>query len=481
MRPVLARRNGSTWSVHTLKVFDSDAVMTGLDGDPRTDGLAVARDLNAGVLAHACTSSSAPTIAKSVRKDRRADVSRAADDEDPGRHTDVLPPPRTGLAGAPGLRLTSAADVRIVDTAASVGLPTKGHTYGAVVRDFDGDGRKDAFIGGHGDEAALYLWRDGGFERSSTAFGIADRHGCTASDVDRSGLPDLYCTFGGARGLGVKANELWLDPGGPDPQRAEDVGGAKEVLGRGRVTTFFDYDGDGRKDLVVGQTPNRVDGLPSLNRIYRWVDAGQLKAVRDSGIGPAIGARAFDSSDFDRDGRMDLLMVAFDPKAEPMARIKLYRNTKSGLKAVHAQRGIRTIGERDAELVGLDNDAWPDLVQLSGNRIRISLQRNGQFRNVYERPLSYAVAVAAGDADGDGDMDLYVLRTKVTPTDTDIILFNDGNGRSYTAVAAPNRSGGRADDVLPIDHDQNGMTDFLVLNGRSPDAGPIELISFFPA
>jgi hypothetical protein len=48
-------------------------------------------------------------------------------------------------------------------------------------------------------------------------------------------------------------------------------------------------------------------------------------------------------------------------------------------------------------------------------------------------------------------------------------------------VAAPNRSGGRADDVLPIDHDQNGMTDFLVLNGRSPDAGPIELISFFPA
>jgi hypothetical protein len=178
---------------------------------------------------------------------------------------------------------------------------------------------------------------------------------------------------------------------------------------------------------------------------------------------------------------MDLLMVAFDPKAEPMARIKLYRNTKSGLKAVHAQRGIRTIGERDAELVGLDDDAWPDLVQLAGNRIRISLQRNGQFKNVYERRISNAVAVAAGDADGDGDTDLYVLRTKTKPSVRDIILFNDGNGRSYTAVAAPSRSGGRADDVLPIDHDQNGMTDFLVLNGRSPDAGPIELISFFPA
>ncbi len=44
-----------------------------------------------------------------------------------------------------------------------------------------------------------------------------DRHGCTAADVDGSGLPDLYCTVGGKRGSGLKSNELWLDPGGPSP------------------------------------------------------------------------------------------------------------------------------------------------------------------------------------------------------------------------------------------------------------------------
>ena len=146
---------------------------------------------------------------------------------------------------------------------------------------------------------------------------------------------------------------------------------------------------------------------------------------------------------------------------------------------MQAKFGISSIGERDAELVRLDGDRKLDLVQLSGDRIRISLLRNGRFKPVFERTISGAVAVAAGDADGDGDQDLYVLRQKNRASTKDIILFNRGNGRSYRAVAAPSRSGGRADDVYAIDHDQNGLTDFLVLNGRGSVKGPLQLISFY--
>jgi hypothetical protein len=60
----------------------------------------------------------------------------------------------------------------------------------------------------------------------------------------------------------------------------------------------------------------------------------------------------------------------------------------------------------------------------------------------------------------------------------DLILFNRGGGRSFRVVAAPSRRGGKADDVVPIDHDANGLTDFLALNGGS-SRGPVQLISFY--
>jgi hypothetical protein len=416
-----------------------------------------------------------------VRSQRRESIAAGAGTTGAPEHPDEpRPAARADLATVPRVELSAAGGVRIVDKAEAAGLARVAHTYGAVIRDFDGDGRKDIFLGGHADEAKLLLDRGARFRRKAVAFGSGDRHGCAAADVDRSGLPDLYCSYGGARGLSAKANELWLDPGGPNPKRAADVGGAAEPLGRGRVAAFLDYDVDGRPDLVLGQQTNRVDGLPSLSRIYRWVDKGRFSLVRAPGLATAVGARALDVEDFDRDGRKDLLMVTDDPRAAGRtSSVKLYRNARRGLVAVHGARGIRSIGERDAELVPLDGDKRPDLVQLSADRIRISLQRNGRFETVYERRLTKAVAVAAGDADGDGDRDLYVLRQKNRASVKDLIFFNRGNGRSYRVVAAPSRAGGVADDVYPIDHDQNGLTDFLVLNGRGAAKGPLQLISFF--
>lgn len=61
----------------------------------------------------------------------------------------------------------------------------------------------------------------------------------------------------------------------------------------------------------------------------------------------------------------------------------------------------------------------------------------------------------------------------------DLIFFTRGSGRSFRVVAAPSRAGGVADDVHAIDHDQNGLTDFLVLNGRGTARGPVQLISFY--
>ena len=76
-------------------------------------------------------------------------------------------------------------------------------------------------------------------------------------------------------------------------------------------------------------------------------------------------------------------------------------------------------------------------------------------------------------------MDIFILRHKQTARDKDLILFNRGNGRRYTAVEVPSRGGGSADQVYALDHDGNGLTDFLALNGRSGRLGPIQLFAFY--
>ena len=466
-----------------LGTFTRDGLMTAVDGNPHKIGWTVGRDVWVGVATHACDApASNRAVRQAVRSQRRETIAAGADTSGVPQHPDeARPPARIDLAAAPRVELSAAGNVRIVDKARAAGLARAAHTYGAVIRDFDRDGRKDIFLGGHADEAKLLLDRGAMFKRKAIPFGSGDRHGCAAADVDRSGLPDLYCSFGGARGLSAKANELWLDPGGDDPRLAPDAGGARELLTRGRLAEAFDYDDDGHKDLVVGSLPNRTDGLPSYNRIYRWVGPGQFKLVPNSGISAAVGARSVDSADFDRDGRMDLLLVTNDPMGRgPKTSLRLYRNTKSGLRDVHASRGIKSIGEVDAELAGLDGDARFDLIQLSKDRLRISLQRNGKFVKVYERKLTKGRAIAVGDADGDGDTDIYILRRKTDGDVKDLVLFNNGNGRSYTAIKMPTRSGGSNDQVLAIDHDGNGMTDFLVLDGRSYAPGPIHLIAFYP-
>jgi hypothetical protein len=45
-------------------------------------------------------------------------------------------------------------------------------------------------------------------------------------------------------------------------------------------------------------------------------------------------------------------------------------------------------------------------------------------------------------------------------------------------VRIPQTTKGSADDAIAIDYDENGLTDFVVLNGRQK-AGPVQLLAAF--
>jgi len=116
-------------------------------------------------------------------------------------------------------------------------------------------------------------------------------------------------------------------------------------------------------------------------------------------------------------------------------------------------------------------------VQLSVDRIRISLWRDGRYVKVYERAVDHGRALALGDVNGDGMDDIYLQLGSFTTNLPDLVLVNDGTGRHWTPMAVPSTGAGTAESVVPLDWDGNGLTDFLVLNGETR-GGPVQLISF---
>jgi hypothetical protein len=384
---------------------------------------------------------------------------------------------RPRLLALPELRLDE--DLYGRDVAARAGIAELTPTYGAVVADFDADGVDDLFIGRHGRPGRLVLNRGGVFEdHEPMRFPPIDRHGCSAADVDGSGLPDLYCTVGGKRGSGLKSNELWLDPAGPAPREAAVELGVSDPTGRGRRASFLQASADD-VGLVVTNSPTRVDGLPSIGRLFRTRDGDAFEARPRTGYAARLGSLSTQGADFDGDGREDLLLVTGGAQAPMQEGTRLYRNTPRGLVDVTRRTRIRSFGELDAELVDVDRDGRLDLVQLSETRLRVSELRRGRFHELYDRRLTGGRAVSGGDVNGDGQDDLYLVRSNGTRNLEDVMLVNRGAGRRWSSLPIPQAHTGDGDEAVAIDHDGNGFDDFLVLNGNNA-RGPIQLIAFYP-
>jgi tetratricopeptide (TPR) repeat protein len=201
-------------------------------------------------------------------------------------------------------------------------------------------------------------------------------------------------------------------------------------------------------------------------------------------VSMAPGACFFD---YDNDGRIDLLLV--DNGSE--GGITLLHNIGNGkFKDVTADAGLDPeIHAVSCTAGDYDNDGFPDLVLALTNKVvLLHNEKSGTFRDVTASSGIANSGPNAGitliDYDHDGDLDLYVARMGQLPNDNggtvsqattnrvgiwpDVMFRNNGNGTFTDVTESEGLGGGRLSlGAIGTDYNNDRAVD-LVISGFSP-------------
>jgi hypothetical protein len=485
------RWNGSAWSAVPSAISRTNAnesVLYSVAKVPRTSQVwAAGQPQDAEVI---CPSGS--TTQASPTQATMASTDPAAPAEAPNRTTQSTTSDATEASNTSVAPPTAAIPVTALDKAVDAGISQTTKTRGAIIADFNNDGSPDIFLGRHNASTARLYTNDGSghfTEIDQGTFVKTDRHGCDAADVNSDGLKDIFCSEGANQASTPKRNELWVQK--PDHTFVDQAGqyGLSNPFSRGRINTFIDANGDDRPDLFLANEADRLDALPTPNQLFTNQEGTTFRSAPGYGLeremdysGSLLGGTPGSLSgsnpsvaDLDKDGWQDLLVAT-------TSGLHVYHNDQgNGFTEVAASVGLGQ-NPADVSVADVNGDGWPDVIEVLPNELRVMLNTNGTFSSVFSTTLQDGVSVAAGDVNGDDRPDIYVLRGAPGANAPDQVYLNNGSGTGFAQMSwIPSTSQGQADFVAPIDHDGNGLTDFLVLNGETATPGPVQLIAFFPA
>jgi hypothetical protein len=342
----------------------------------------------------------------------------------------LLIPPRVFAPEHPLPRFTNVAD--------DAGLDVYGLSGGAILDDFDGDGRLDLMVSAIGFDAQLRFFRNlghGRFEDRTEAAGLTGETGglnLVQADYDNDGRVDALVLRGGWLGTEGRfpLSLLHNDGGG----RFTDVTEAAGLLrfAPTQTATWLDYDGDGWLDLFVGNesTPGAVHPCQLFHNEGNGTFTERAAAA---GLDVVAFVKAVVSGDYDGDGRPDLyvsvgggdnLLFRNDGPARDGAG---WRFTEVGRAAGVTQPRASFA----AFFFDYDNDGRPDLYVAGygamaedvaadylglpnpGERPRLYHNRgDGTFEDVTRAAhldrVMPGMGLNFGDLDNDGWLDFYV-------------------------------------------------------------------------
>jgi len=383
---------------------------------------------------------------------------------------------------------------------------------GVAAFDFDNDGRLDLFFtngaklpelqktGPRFYNCLLRNRGDGSFEDVTAHAGLLGKDlgfsfGAAAGDYDNDGFEDLFVCNAGP-------NVLYHNNGDgtfTDVTARSGITKPKDVLSA--AAAWFDYDNDGKLDLIVSNytvwTPQTdkicaVDGReyychPKVysgvaHRLYHNLGNGRFEDVTEaSGFGAELGkGMGIAIADFNGDGYMDVFV------ANDTVRNFLFINQKNGtFKESAFEWGVaydesgNAGSSMGADAKDYDNDGWPDIFY---NNLRGQIW--GLYRNMGGKSFDYVSGVSrvsrlsarnSGwsngfvDYNNDGWKDLYSANGDVEHMpesrehDT---MFENVDGKQFRDVSSSlgadfNHSGYQRGSAF-VDLNNDGFMDLVV-------------------
>ncbi|HXX21570.1 MAG TPA: CRTAC1 family protein [Terriglobia bacterium] len=360
---------------------------------------------------------------------------------------------------------SDSGKIHFTDVTQSAGLTTRGWGNAIAVGDYDNDGLPDLYVTGYGHNVLYHNLGGCKFEDVTERAGLkvgGFSTGAAWADYDRDGYLDLFVA------RYVHTDLYHLPP--PDPEATgyrsiiiqvpDEVPGETDYLFRNRGDGTFedvsqkagvnnpdklhgmgvvwgDYDNDGWPDLFVAND----DGQNLLYHNRRDGTFEEVGLVSGTGLGPngeTFGNMAADFGDFDRDGKLGLVVTRYGEQPA-----SLYRNDAQGFtdRAVEAKIASLTYApvKWGVGFGDFDNDGWPDILIANGNfsslldalanevkyREPIQLFRNlgnGTFDEIADRaglnngPLESRRGTAFGDVNNDGNLDAVVFNAAGPPS-----------------------------------------------------------------
>jgi hypothetical protein len=238
---------------------------------------------------------------------------------------------------------------------------------GVVAADVEGDGDMDLYVTNYGPNKLYLNNGKGRFQEVGEQVGVADRRmstGATLGDVDGDGDLDLFVanyveydivaagavpkmcdwrglkTFCGPRGIPGGGDSFYRNLGVGEngvvrfEDASEESGLADKEGYYGFTPAFEDFDGDGDLDLYLANdvTPNYLymnDGKGKFKEV------GSFYQVAFDEHGREQGSMGLEVSDYDGDGRSDILVTNFSHDTHT-----LYRNQIHYFQDVTFQTGM---------------------------------------------------------------------------------------------------------------------------------------------
>ena len=360
---------------------------------------------------------------------------------------------------------TKSGQIHFTDVTRSSGLTTRGWGMGIAVGDFDNDGLPDLYVTGYGHNVLYHNLGGCKFEDVTEKAGLqvgGFSVGAAWADYDRDGRIDLFV----ARYVQTDVRHL------PEPspfaigynsvilQIPDEMEGESDFLFRnlgdgtfedvsekagvsnpqklhGMGVAWGDYDNDGWPDLFVANDAG-------ANFLYHNKHDGTFEEIGVvSGTGLSVGGQAFgnmaaDFGDFDRDGKLDIIVTRYGKQS---AGLLWNRGQDFADVATEAKIARPTFApvKWGVGFGDFDNDGWPDILIATGNfssliddlpnevKYREPLQL---FRNLGDRtfeeianaaglndgPLQSRRGTAFGDLNNDGNLDVVVFNAAGPPS-----------------------------------------------------------------